>query len=101
MVQSARIADARLHQQLGRVDRAERKHNLAASGNPMRPPTAKEFYFCRSPAMEYDARHERVSEHGEIVAVSVGVGKTAKERTTAGARDADGGDTRPPPGPPP
>jgi hypothetical protein len=49
MAQFAFIADARLHQQLGRVDRAERKHDLAASPNPMRPPAAKEFYFGRSP----------------------------------------------------
>src|SRR5262245_25427394 len=94
MVQFARIADARLHQQLGRVDRAERKHNLAASGNPMRPSVAKEFYFCRSPAIEYNARYERVSEHSEIVAIHVGIGIVAKDRHAAAVPNADVGNRR-------
>src|SRR5215469_7430619 len=88
------IADARLHEQLGRIDRAERKHNFAASGNPMRPPAAKEFYFCRPPAMEYNARYERVSEHSEIVAVHVRIGIAAKHRQAAAVANADVGNRR-------
>src|SRR5262249_54356878 len=97
MVQFTLIADARLHEQLGRVDRAERKHNSAASGNPMRPPAAKEFYFCRPPAMEYNARYERVREHSEIVAVHVGIGIAAKHRQAVAVANADGGNRRPAP----
>src|SRR6516164_7059585 len=57
----------------------------------MRPPTAKEFYFCRPPAMEYDARYERVSEHSEIVAVHVEIGIAAKDRQAAAVPNADVG----------
>src|SRR5215472_2506322 len=76
------------------LDRAKRKHNFAASGYPMRPPAAKEFYFCRQPAMEYNARYERVSEHSEIVAVHVGIGIAAKHRQAAAVANADVGNRR-------
>src|SRR5262249_57196412 len=94
MAQFAVIADARLHQQLGRIDRAKRKHNPAARGNPIRPPAAKEFYFCRPPAMEYNARYERVNEHSEIVAVHVGIRIAAEDRQAAAVPNAEGGNRR-------
>jgi hypothetical protein len=58
-----------LHQHLGRVDRAERKHDLTASGSPVGLAVAKEFDPDRPLAVEYDARHERPGEHCQIVAV--------------------------------
>src|SRR5262249_656191 len=85
---------ARVKEKLGRMDRAERKPNCGASGNPMRPPAAKEFYFCRPPAMEYNARYERVSEHCEILAVHVGIGIAAKHRQAAAVPNADVGNRR-------
>src|SRR6516162_780756 len=60
----------------------------------MRPPAAKEFYFCRPPAMEYNARYERVSEHSEIVAVHVGIGIAAKDRQATAVPNADVGNRR-------
>src|ERR1700758_202354 len=60
----------------------------------MRPPVAKEFYFCRSPAMEYNARYERVSEHSEIVAVHIGIGIATKDRQAAAVPNADVGNRR-------
>src|SRR5262249_10882960 len=49
---------------------------------------------CRSPAIEYNARYERVSEHSEIVAVPVGVGIAAEERQAAAGPNAGGGNRR-------
>src|SRR5215472_527396 len=60
----------------------------------MRPPVAKEFYFCRPPAMEYNTRYERVSEHSEIVAVHVGIGIAAKDRQAAAVPNAHVGNRR-------
>src|SRR5215475_11689477 len=59
-----------------------------------RPPVAKEFYFCRSPAMEDNARYERVSEHGEIVSVHIGIGIATKDRQAAAVPNADVGNRR-------
>src|SRR5215813_6967339 len=60
----------------------------------MRPPVAKEFYFCRSPAMEYNARYERAREHCEIVPVHKGIGIATKDRQAATVPNADVGDRR-------
>src|SRR5262245_25303050 len=60
----------------------------------MRPPVAKEFYLCRSPAMEYNARDERVSEHSEIVAVHIGIGIATKDRQAAAVPNTDVGNRR-------
>ena len=50
--QFSRIADARLHQQFRRIDRAEREHDLATRDNPAQLAVAKELNAARPLAIE-------------------------------------------------
>jgi hypothetical protein len=71
--QLALIANTGLHKNLGRVDRAERKDDPAASGHPMTLTVAKEFDSDGALAVKYDTRHQRAGEPCEVAAIHIGV----------------------------
>ena len=60
----------------------------------MRPAVAKEFDPDRPLAVEYDARHKRAGEHGQILAVHIGIGIGTKDRQARAVTNADIGDGR-------
>jgi hypothetical protein len=60
----------------------------------MRLAVAKEFNPHRPLALAHDSRHERAGEHGQIMAVHIGIGIGTKDRQAAAVMNADIGDSR-------
>src|SRR6516225_2375413 len=86
------IAHTRLHQHPRRVDRTERKDDLAASSNPIGLAATKEFNSGRPFAVEYDARHKRAGEYCKIGAVHIGIGIGTKDGQAAAVTNTQIGD---------
>ena len=60
------VADARLHQHLGGVDRAERQHNFGSRSNAVNVSVMGELHTGGPVAVKRHPGYQRITENGEV-----------------------------------
>lgn len=72
--------DPGLHQELGRVDRAQRQHHLARGAEHARLAIEQHFHPGHPVVLEREPRHQRASQHGEVGLRHARIGVRAEHR---------------------
>src|SRR5258707_14494208 len=88
LLQLGLVADARLHQHFGGMDRAQRQHYFGPRANPVDGAVVGELHAGGPATVEGHSGHQSAGEHGEIPPVLNGGDVGTKHRLANAVADS-------------